>query len=291
MLRVIWIYSKSVNVVDAKLAVFINYESYLKTDTIFLQHVFDNAENVIKFGAYQKVKSLEKILDSCSESVPIDGLRIILQAAIDKVLSKDSMREFCFEIFLRDNDVNVGTAACTSYSCGSMKIVRQIQEQLVDLALKEAAKTLGLEICRGILKQIESKTNTKLEGYCSHLKFVFVDDYFATNTVAIVNDVLSQLFRFIISLGTLNMTYALSVDVNSKDWRGKVADEISNTIYKNKTDILIQIGLDVKLMCLQTVQELIAVSKTIADFQHNIGYIDQKSCKYRCLAVGVSYNY
>lgn len=43
---------------------------------------------------------------------------------IDKVLLKDLMREFCFEIFLWDNDVNVGIVVCISYSCGLMKIVR-----------------------------------------------------------------------------------------------------------------------------------------------------------------------
>lgn len=282
MLRVIWIYSKSVNVVDAKLVVFTNYESYLKNETIYLQHAFDNAENVIRFGAYQQVKSLEKMIDSISESVPIDSFEMILKAAIDKVLSRELIRELSYDTFLRDNGVNVGTVAYASYSCGSMSTVRQIQEQLVNLTLKGAVKTLGLEICRRILKQIESKTSTKLEENFSHLKFN--DDDLATITVAVVDDVFSPFLGISISVGTLNTTSACSVDVNSKDWRRKVADEIYDTIYKYKTDILIQTGLQVKLMCLQTVEELIAVLKNIADFKRNIGYLEQKSCKCSCFA-------
>lgn len=289
MLRVIWIHSKSVNVVDAKLIVFMNYESYLKKETIFLQHTFDNAENVIRFGAYQQVKTLEKMIDAFSESVPSHSFEILLKEAIDKVFSRESIRELSYDTFLWEKGVAVGTVAYASYCCHSMFTVRQIQEQLVDLTLKEAAKTLGLEICRWILKQIESKASTKLGENCSHLKFV--DDYMATITLAIVDDVFSPFLGIIISVGTLNTTSACPVDVNSRDWRKKVADEIYDTIYKYKTDILIQAGLQVKLMCLQTVQELIVVSKTIVDFQRNIGYIEQKSCKCRCFAFNVSCNY
>lgn len=284
-MRVIWIYSKSINVVDAKLAVFMNYESFLKQGSILLQHVFDNAENVIRFSAFQQINSLGKIVKSISESVPTESLREILKAAADKALSKESIRQLCFNIFLHDNNVNVGTVQNSSYSCRSMFTVRRLKRQLVDLTLKEAARALGSEICRGILKHIESKIKTNLKQNFSDLKFEISDKLFATITVAVVAVVVSFFFPLlgvIIAVGTLVVTFIWSVDVNSRGWRQKVADEIFNTIYQNKTDIMIKIRPQIELICQRTVKDLETVSKTIADLKPSIGHIEQKSCKYKC---------
>lgn len=49
MVKVIWIYSKLVSVVDVKLVVFMNYEFYFKEDNIYIYYIFENVENVIIF--------------------------------------------------------------------------------------------------------------------------------------------------------------------------------------------------------------------------------------------------
>lgn len=78
------------------------YEKYLEEEAIYLHHALESADNVIKFCAYQQVKSLGNVVDSILESVPIDSLGIILQAATDKVLSKDEIRQLCYGIFLKE---------------------------------------------------------------------------------------------------------------------------------------------------------------------------------------------
>lgn len=268
---------------DAKLTVFNEYESYLKKETIYIHHSLESAENVIEFSAYVQAKSLGTVVKSISESVPIDSLEEILQAAKDQVLTKDKIRRVCYDIFLRDKSELVGTTDNTSYSCRSMFTVRRLKEQLVEETLNKTAETLGSEICGGILKHIESKIQSKLEQDFSDLKLNISDELYAAITVAVVAVVVSFFFPLlgiIIAVGTLFVTFVWSVDVNSRDWRSKVADEIYDTIDKNKANILRKIRPQVEEICWHTVRELTVVWKTIQDFKCRIGHTEQIACKY-----------
>lgn len=51
-MRVIWINSRLVNVIDVKLVVYIRYEYYLKEEMIYLYYVFENDENIVKMFVY-----------------------------------------------------------------------------------------------------------------------------------------------------------------------------------------------------------------------------------------------
>lgn len=148
---------------DAKLTVLNEYESYLKEGTIYIHHSLESTENVFKLSAYVQVKSLETVVKSISESVPIDSLEKILQAASNVALSRDKIRQLCYDIFLKDKGELVGSTDNTSYSCRSMFTVRRLKEQLVEETLNKTAETLGSEICKGILQHIESKIQSKLE--------------------------------------------------------------------------------------------------------------------------------
>lgn len=258
------------------------YEVYLKEETIYIHHSLESAQNVFRFTAYEQVKSLGTVVESISKNVPIDGLGKILQEANDKVLSKDSIKELCYGILLKDKDGNIGTTAHASYSCRSMFTVSRLKEQLVDETLKKTAEALGSEICSGILKHIESKIKTKLEQHFSNLKFQIPDELFAKITVAVVTVVVTFFFPLIgviFAVGTLVVTFVWPIDVNSREWRGKVAYEIYETIDKNKNDIMRKIRPQVEQMCRQTVQELMAVSRTINDLIHCIGHTEQDACE------------
>lgn len=282
MLRIIWIYSKSLSVIDAKLAVFMNYELCLERETIFLQHAFDNTDNVIRFSAYQQVESLENNIDAIAQHVQRHDIGIILQAATNNVLSKESITQLCYNIYLRDNDIEVGTVASRSYSCRSIFTVLRLKEQLVDITLKETAKKLGSEICRGLLKYIGFKIEEKLEQICLLYKSEIVGKKVATFIDAAVAVVVAMVFPFhgiINEVGALIGTSVWSVDVNSMDWRRNVADEILDTLNKHKTEMLEEIESEVEFLCWQASQELKAVLNDIADFKRKIGYIKQKSRK------------
>lgn len=283
MVKVIWIDSKSINVVDAKLTVFNEYESDLKKETIYIHHSLESADNVFEFSAYMQVKSLGTVVKSIAESVPIDSIEEILQTASHNVLSRNTIRQLCYDIFLQDKGEFVGTTHNTSYSCRSLFTVRRLKEQLVEKTLNKTAETLGSEICRGILKHIESKIQSKLEHHFSDLELNISDELYATITVVVVAVVVSYFFPLlgiIIAVGTFVVTFVWSVDVNSRDWRRKVADEIYDTIDKNKSNIFRKIRPQVEEMCRQAVIELTDVSKTIHFAKCRIGHTEQITCKY-----------
>lgn len=284
LVKVIWIYSKSVNVVDAKFTVFMNYESYLKEQTIYIHHALESSENIIKFYAYRQVTLLGTIIESITGINSIYGIEPILQAAIDKVLSRDSIRTFCYGILLSDDkNILVGTTESPSFSCRSVFTVRKLKEQLVQKTLRETVEPLGSEIGSRIVKHIESKVKMKSRQIVSDLKFNIPDELVDTITSTVVTDVVSYFFPtvgIINSLVTFVVTSVLSVNVNSIIWRRQVADEIHDTIEKNKDAILGKIKPKVKEMCTQTVRELTAVSKAVNCFKRRLGLAEQDACKY-----------
>lgn len=273
MVRVIWIYSKSVNVVDAKLTVFLNYESYLKKETIYIHHELENPENVIKFSAYEQAKSLGTSMELISESVPVDSLGPILQAATDRVISKDTIIRLCNDVFLGDKNVNVG-----STKCPLMSTVKRLKKQLIIKTLNDTAKNLGSEISRGILNHIKFTMTTKLDEKKSKLQFDIPNELFTTVAVMVCN-IISNIFDDIIAYDKLSEVSFWSVDVNSRNWRRGVADEIYDTIVFNKTNFVRQIRSESEKICRQTVRELKEMSTSINDFKRSMGHTEQKTCK------------
>lgn len=214
LVKVIWIYSKPVNVVDVKLPVCMNYGSYLKEQTIYIHHALENAENVINVLAYQQVKSLGRVFVSISESVSIISIEPIIQEATDKILSRESIRQLCYDIFLWDKNIAVGTTEDASYSCHSIFTVRRLKEQLVNRTLHETAEALGSEICRGSLKHVESNFQSNLKQSFSDLKLNISDELFEKITSVVVFIVVvafnNLLLGIIVAASTLVVTFMYS---------------------------------------------------------------------------------
>lgn len=100
LVKVICICRKSVHVVDAKLSIFMNYEYYLKEQTSYIQHALENSEYVINGLEYQQVNSLGGAIELIPEKVSIISIETIIEDATDKILSKESIRQICYDIFL-----------------------------------------------------------------------------------------------------------------------------------------------------------------------------------------------
>lgn len=258
------------------MTVFTNYESYSKEQTIYIHHALESAENIIKFYAYQQAMSLGTIVQSIWQNIPFEfEVETILKSATDEVISRELIRQFCYGIFLRNKNITVGTTEYPSYNCRSMFTVRQLKEQLQHQTLRQTIQHLGAEVGKRIVNQIGSK----LKPSCSDLEFKISDDQALNDDV--VNDVATYFFPPIRTYNVLTLvsTFVWSANVNSIIWRGKVADEIYDTIDRNKAELLRKIRAQFREMCLQTVRELKAVSRTIVDFRRCVGHTEQDACK------------
>lgn len=155
-----------------------NYEYYLKEQTSYIQHVLENSEYVINGLEYQQVNSLGGAIELIPEKVSIISIETIIEDATDKILSKESIRQMCYDIFLWDEHIAIGTTEDVSYSCRSIFTVRRLKEHLEERTLHEIAETLKSEFCGGILKHFECSFTTNLEQTFSDLKFKISDELF-----------------------------------------------------------------------------------------------------------------
>lgn len=158
-----------------------NYEYYLKEQTSHIHHTLENGECFINVLGYQQVNSLSGAIESTTEKVSIISIETIIQDATDKILSRKSIRHMCYDIFLWDKNIAIGTTEDASYSCRSIFTVRRLKEHLEERTLHGIAETLRSEICRGILKHFECSFPTNLEQNFSDLKIKISDDLFGKN--------------------------------------------------------------------------------------------------------------
>ena len=115
--RVIWIQSKSVCVIEAKLEVYKHYEESLSVSTIFIHHALEDHDEIFKRVWNQKLGCLYKEVLAAHHYIPFDLLETILINAGDEILSMESIKNICFEVCIQKRDQRVGTVNDQSYKC------------------------------------------------------------------------------------------------------------------------------------------------------------------------------
>lgn len=244
-----------------------DYEYYLKKQTSYIHHALENVINVLE---YQQVNSLGGAIESIPEKVSIISIETIIQDATDKILSRESIRQMCYDIFLWDENIAIGTTEDVSYSCRSIFTVRRLKEHLEERTLHEIAETLRSQICRGISKHFECSFSPNLEQNFSDLKIKISDELFEKISSVVLFIVVvafnNPLFGIIVAATTLVGTFIRSINVTSTDWRVQIADGIYETIVKSKTNILSNIEGQVKNICWPALQEGNEVSDTVTDW-------------------------
>nr|XP_034322816.1 uncharacterized protein LOC117688713 [Crassostrea gigas] len=260
------------------MAVFTNYESYLKEDNIYIHHTLENAENVIIFLANQQANLLVRNLKSIKEPISNIRFELTVKEAVGVILSKHSIRRWCYSCFLRDNNTPVGTIENASYICRSAFTVRRLKEQLVDNTIDEASRAVINAIRERFYRNVESQILTALEYKFHNLKFKISKELFASINSLLVSVIVAffhPLLGIIVAVGSFIVTLIWSVDVNSKDWRNKIADEIYYTIDKNKDDLFWKIEDNLQNMFDGTSEALSIVLDKVNDFQRCLKQTDQ----------------
>lgn len=253
---------------------------------LHIQHVFDDFDDIKKKSANAKARSIQMDIQSLIQSIPSDKLVSIINEGARKALSRENIRDICFNEFITDGE-NVGTVRNSSYICRFFVTVRRIKAQLVKKTLHSVGQSLASEICKGILRHIESKIQSKLRQDLIQLSFNISDEIFAKVTVVlmfvIASVFINPLLGAAVAVGSLLVTFVLSVDVNSESWRRKIADEIFQTVSKNKHDVLSKLLPMVEKTCRKTAEDLNSVSKKLEKWMQKTECMDIKESKYACV--------
>lgn len=96
--KVILISSDSIPVVSAKLVAYKNFKRVINEKEIYLQHEYEDFDNVAKLIAYNIVSSFCLYLDSLIHTFTND-LHKIMFDNYDKQLKRKQVREMCFDVF------------------------------------------------------------------------------------------------------------------------------------------------------------------------------------------------
>lgn len=281
VLKVIFVHSKSLRVVETKLEVYRKFKSLFEFKMVHLQHVYEDFDDIAKKSANAKIFPFPRVifkLSSIIERIPYEILDKIVSKAAKENLSKEKITHICFNEFITDGG-NVGTVDNNSYTCRNFVTLERIKWKLVIQTLHTIGELLEVEICKKMVFHIEHQMKIVFKGDRKKLNL----DIFGTFLTDIYYELLSSsyvsIFDPFFDFGSVIATFVTSVDVNSQSWRGKVADEIYLVLSKNQKYILDELFCFVERMCRCSAEDLKNVARSISKWTQKMQCKGIHECK------------
>ena len=255
----IWVYSESVQVVDAVSYVYKEYEIFLTSKSILIHHVFEENEDLCKKICIQKLKALNKIIMNLNDSIPGRNLKEIVDGVANMTLSRENIHQLCNNVYLEHNHSNFMNYYLVDLESDS-SFFNRLKEQIINKILEAISKSLVEEMRTRILANIDSKVKPHFKPKLLELKF--------------------NIFPELFVMATFSKEH---IDVYSESWKTKFADEMYKTVCMNRTLIESDILSNIETMCTETKKDLQALSKQINDLRQKIGFPDQEKGTYKLL--------
>lgn len=287
----IWIHSKGVRVIDAKLRVFEKFQALMNDfeDKILIHHSFEEDDKIFKFCGVYILDLLGEMISSIKRNIFLEGLHTILQGVAEKTWTRENIRKFSLEAstdHLKPCDRATGATWCGRRSLAQQK------ELLLGYIFKEVLKLLISCTCQEVSNILERRLGMMLKEFVPKFNLDIYSEVCLKQRD--VNSIASKKYSFwestIFSLlkdildTLISLVWDTNININSFDWRSEVADEFYAKIHQNKSSILseclddlesaIQDKLKQIRRDLQTVEEYINKLKGRINFPH------QRNCKF-----------
>lgn len=282
ILKVILVHSRSLRVVETKLRVYKEYELMFRSNTLHVQHEYEDFDDIAKKSAFAKVSSFQTTILSLKRSIPFKEFDEIVSAAAEIFFSQLNVRDICYNEFITDGE-NVGTVNSNSYTCRLFSTVRRIKRTLVTNTLRTTFKSLGFKIYEGIMGYIKFQMETRYFYICDdqrQLNIEISDTLIETISVEMTSFLISICDSILFATRSLIGTFVFSVDVNSLNWRRKVADAIFLMISKHREDIVEKAMLLVENMCTKTAEDLKSLNESLEKWKEKTECMDMIERKY-----------
>lgn len=281
--RIILIKSECMSVIEAKLSVYKKFKPYIDSENIFLLHEFEEYDEIAKLSARKKLTCLSDELEKLSGEIPLD-LKEIFNKAERKCLTKEKIRDICYNADINDDDDNrIGTVYSSAYLCYSVFTVKKLKVILVRETLNGIGNSLSSEICNEILHHIKSNVKSGLvSGFAELQKELSENLYYSVKDIVItaIFFIFSSWIGLIVTVGMLFVTLVWPEDINSESWRQKVADEIYEKVKEKKSAILEKVRPKLDDRCRETSTELKNVAQKVLTLRENIHVENQGQSKY-----------
>ena len=232
--RVIWICSKAVRIVDAKLRVFKKYKHLIATQHVLLHHESETHYDIFNSSGMHILSCANNIIKAFA-ALTDEVIETILRKSASKAWSWEIIEELSYKADLRNDNNHVGNVNSAEYRCRSAKTVNKMRDMLMKDTWKASMKCLISQIGPEIHQYIESLLKISIDDTITEQLldiFIYEED--------IMNTLFDFLIYFISSVWKYIVTFIWTVDVNSKTWRIQVSQDLYETI-DSKRESLIRI--------------------------------------------------
>lgn len=282
-------------VIEAKLQVYKKFKNDINAKNIFLQHVLEDYDEIAKRSAHMKISSFCNIIDLLIKSLNLCKLCTIITKAFNQVLTQNTFKNMCDNIFVEYIGEKTGTVDSSSLLCDSTnnaegikgllkgKIISTITDGLSSFICSEIANhfRLQFEIAQKVTVQrfdelpvsirylIDSAVKTKMSIFGDEsLEYVELSEEFLDETDWTPST----------SLSGIAYAFSHSLD-DSRYWREEVANELFCRMRKRSKHIIFGIGSTIGEIFETTKTELQLVYERLCKCQSGLQLVDQKGCK------------
>lgn len=225
---------------------------------IVLHHIYDEYDEIAKLSAYCRISQFSDLIVGLINAFSPESLGNVICKAMDKMLTKEKIEELCFGVFITYENETVGSMQNGPCFYRRSYAVKEIKKMLAEQTLMQTARLLGSEICNGILQNIEAVVQSKLSDSFSIVYNQITDDIYVQLEETITR-VLIRIFQtlsgYVINIMQFLITIFYPVDVNSRHWRGQVAEEIFNKTSEKRETIYSDAVKDIHNMCQKSTED------------------------------------
>lgn len=251
--RVIWVYSKSLHVIDAKLSVYKKYEHDMESKNILLHHDYEEEDEIIKRSRVQKLASSIKDVLLIRQHIPTEKMESLIQNTIENELSNERIRDICYKV---SQDARIKTEDAF--------FLFWREQPVIEIA-RIFAEKISSQIIFAMKNCKELKTKINYNEMKNEIKAKFTP--FLHPMVDILTPSTSECIDLCLTVD----------DRNLEDVLKSVADGIFANVRERKIvdEILPLLGY----ICTQTQNDLLEVSKRINEDKNKIVLQNGKECK------------
>ncbi|XP_062594969.1 uncharacterized protein LOC134256334 [Saccostrea cucullata] len=270
-------------VIDTKFAVDEKYHYMLEENKVRIFHESDPDKKLLLLCTKYTIDSFKDRVEKLINSIPMYELHQIVNRAAGIAFSEKEIQKGIQDIYIVHEGHYIGSVYSGNYFCRLPFKIGRIREELITETLNHVGKQFTDMLLIGILKNIQ---NT-LEAEFSHMVCTInIRDNSLMNPqgilifaglVSFVARVLNPVLGIIVSVFTILpavLTFFQPVNVNSVEWRNKVANEIYMNISAKKSEIMTDVFRKLESICDQTKKELREIGVKLAKASRRISLVD-----------------
>lgn len=291
-------------VIEAKLQVYKKFKNDINAKNIFLQHVLEDYDEIAKRSAHMKISSFCNIIDLLIKSLNLCKLCTIITKAFNQVLTQNTFKNMCDNIFVEYIGEKTGTVDSSSHLCDSKNIAERIKGLLKGKIISMITDGLSSFICSEIANHfrlqfeiVQKVTVQRFDELPVSIRYLIdsaVKTHFSKMSISgdespeyveLPEEFLDET-DWTPSASLSGIAYAFShslddstIDVNSRYWREEVANELFCRIRKRSKHIIFSIRSTIGEIFETTKTELQLVYERLCKCQSGLQLVDQKGCK------------